>query len=255
MGIRIGEITKSEIQYVQAVINLDSGKMSDVRAGTTKNPVRLTIPRPPADESSISSSQPGNNISPNPLQTAEKSSNKITESSNKSQVSNMQAPKYNDEGDEISDDGTVIKSASAVALEKEYVAREIEVKSRDRTEAEIIREFERSKPIGKHQMSAKARQLCGMTREQADQIVPVKRFYDLQSRRVEPLSDWRGRQLLWDWMEKCLKGNKEGRKGRWHYLVDSSVTPTYDCQKLFCSIVKEVEIPNLKSHGELMENF
>ena len=37
--------------------------------------------------------------------------------------------------------------------------------------------------------------------------------------------------------------------------MDSSVTPTYDCQKLFCSIVKEVEIPNLKSHGELMEKF
>ena len=98
-GIRIGEITKSEIQYVQAVINLDSRKMSDVRDETNKNPESLTIPKPPADppmESSISSSQP--NISPDSLQTAEKSPNKITESSNKSQVSNMQAPKHNGEG-------------------------------------------------------------------------------------------------------------------------------------------------------------
>ena len=110
---------------------------------------------------------------------------------------------YNQHGDEIDENDEIVKSAEALKFEASPI-QEVKAAPETRTEFEIIAEFERSKPIGKHQMSAKARQLCGMTREQASQVVAVKRFYDLQNRRVEPLCDWRGRNFYGiGWNDVC----------------------------------------------------
>jgi len=54
----------------------------------------------------------------------------------------------------------------------------------------------------------------GITPTEEQKHNPLKRFWELRRAQVEPVSDWRNRVLLWDWVKACLRGSGS-QPGQW----------------------------------------
>ena len=59
--------------------------------------------------------------------------------------------------------------------------------------------------------------------------------------------------ILWEWMGRSLYGDPKGKPSKWYYLFLTG--SKYDCAKLYRELCRVIEVPNIKTHGELLKKF
>ena len=102
-------------------------------------------------------------------------------------------------------------------------------------------------------LSKFVRDICHITEEEEVNENPFKIFYDFRFKRTESQNEWKARMILWEWMGRSLYGDPRGKPSKCYYLFLTG--SKYDCGKLYRELCRVIEVPNIKSHGELLKKF